>query len=384
MAQASAAALPAGSTERQGERLAALDAFRGAIMALMVLVNNPGSGRDVYPPLNHAEWHGWTITDVVFPSFLWIVGVAMTLSLARRVAAGVPRDRLFAQVVRRAAILYVLGLVSYLFPRFDFSTMRVMGVLQRIAICYLIAAAIYLTAGVRGQLLCIAALLAAYWLIMRFAPVPGYGSGHLDVERNFAHYVDRIVLGVHNYAPTRTWDPEGIVSTLPAIATTLLGIMAGHLLGLRKPLAERTTWLFLAGNLLIALGLICDTWLPINKKLWTSSFALFMGGLDFVMFAMFLWVVDGLGYRRGVKPLGILGRNAITIYLISELLDATLGSIRWTSAAGRISLHGWLYQHLFAPLASPVNASLLWAIAYTMCMWAIAYAMYRRNWFLRV
>jgi len=356
-------------------RLTSLDVFRGATIALMVIVNTPGDGRHAYGPLNHADWNGWTITDVVFPSFLWIVGLAMTLSLAKRVAAGVPRSRLFVQVLRRAAILYVFGLVLYGFPYYDLHTLRLLGVLQRIAICYTIATAIYLTTSLRGQIAWIVGLLTSYWLIMMLVPVPGYGAGNLDVERNIAHYVDRIVLGSHNYAHTRTWDPEGIISTLPAIATALFGIMAGHILRPRRELAERTTWLFLTGNILIALGLICNVWLPINKKLWTSSFSLFMAGLDFVIFAGCLWLIDGRGYRRLVKPLAIMGMNAIAVYMASELVEEVLSWLNW---------RGWIYQTIFAPLASPYNSSLLYALTYTLLMYGIAYFLYRRGWFLRV
>jgi predicted acyltransferase len=364
-------------------RLVSLDAFRGATMALMVLVNTPGDGNHVYAPLEHSEWNGWTPTDVVFPSFLWIVGVAITLSLARRLEAGVSRGRLLARASRRALILYVLGLVVYAWPAFDLSTQRLLGVLQRIAICYLIAVAICLTTGVRGQLICIGSLLAGYWLMMTLIPVPGYGPGHLDVDGNLAHYVDRVVLGAHNYRWTKTWDPEGIVSTLPAIASTLLGVMAGRLLRLRRTLAERTTWLFIAGSLLLAAGLVCNIWLPINKKLWTTSFTLFMAGLDFQIFAIFLWLVDGMGYKRVVKPLVILGMNAIAVYMASELFDEALSAVHWASGGQAITLREWIYNSLFAPLASPVNASLLFAIAYTLLMYLLAYGLYRRGWFWR-
>jgi len=353
-------------------------------MALMVLVNTPGDGSHVYPPLKHAVWHGWTPTDVVFPSFLWIVGVAMTLSLTRALEAGVSRAKLFARVVRRAAILYVLGVLIYVYPGFSLSTQRILGVLQRIAICYLIAAAIYLTTRLRGQIAWIAGLLIGYWLMMTLIPVPGYGPGRLDVEGNLAHYVDRMVLGSHNYLPTKTWDPEGIVSTLPAIATVLFGILAGHIIRLTRPLAEKCAWLFTAGNLLIATGLIANIWLPINKNLWTSSFSIFMAGLDFVIFAIFLWLIDGQGYTRPAKPLAIMGMNAIVVYLASEFLDEAFGWIRWTADGRTTSLHAWLMRTLFTPLASPVNASLLYAIAYTLLMFALAYGMYRRRWFVRV
>jgi predicted acyltransferase len=358
------------------ERLVSLDAFRGAIIALMVIVNTPGDSSHTYAPLKHAEWHGWTPTDVVFPSFLWIVGVALTLSLAKRVAAGVPRSRLFLQVLRRAAILYALGLFLYGFPWFDLSTLRVLGVLQRIAICYTIAAAIYLTTSIRGQIVWIAGLLASYWMLMTLVPVPGYGAARLDVEGNFAHYVDRIVLGSHNYIETKTWDPEGIVSTLPAIATALFGVMAGQILRLRRELAERTTWLFLAGTLLLAAGLVADHWMPINKKLWTSSFALFMAGLDFLALATSVWLVDGLGWRRPVRPFVVLGMNAIAVYMASELIEGTLSTFH---------AHGPLYSAVFAPLPlSPYNTSLLYALALLALMFAIAYAMNRKGWILRV
>lgn len=356
------------------ERLISLDAFRGLTIALMVLVNDAG-GPLSYGVLNHAEWHGWTLTDTVFPSFLWIVGVAMTLALSRRSDAGVSRGHLLLQALRRATILFALGLLVYAFPHFDLSTQRLLGVLQRIAICYLAATAIWLTASIRAQIVWIIGLLTSYWLLMVYAPVPGVGSGFLDVERNFAHYIDSILLGVHNYQGTKTWDPEGVVSTLPAIATALLGVMAAHILRLKKTLAERTAWLFLTGNLLIAAGLICDVWLPINKKLWTSSFTLFMAGLDFAVFAICVWCIDYLGWKRIARPFVILGSNAIAIYMVSELLAETLHMLHW---------HEWLYAHVFLAVASPVDASLLFALSYMLLMFAVAWGLYRKGWFLRV
>jgi predicted acyltransferase len=360
--------------EFPSKRLISLDAFRGATLALMVLVNDPGDGAFSYGPLQHSEWNGWTITDLVFPSFLWIVGVAMTLSLGGRLAAGVPRATLLLQAARRALIIYVLGLIVYAWP-LDFATQRLLGVLQRIAICYLIAAVIYLYCGVRGQLLWLVGLLIVYWLLIMLVPVPGFGAGRLDTEGNLAHYIDRIVLGAHNYHRTKTWDPEGLLSTLPAIATALLGVMAGHMIRWQRHLTERVTWMFVTGNALIALGMICDIWLPINKKLWTSSFSLFVGGLDFVLLAMFIWLVDHLGYQRYVRPFVIMGMNSIAVYMASELGAELLGATGWQQS---------IYNAVFAPIASPVNASLLYAVAYVLCMYAIAYVMYRKKWFWRV
>jgi len=362
-------------------RLLSLDAFRGATIALMVLVNTPG-GPSSYGPLNHSAWNGWTITDTVFPAFLWIVGVAITLSLGKRIAAGVPKSRLFLQVLRRAGVIFGLGVIVYAAPDFNLSTQRLLGVLQRIAICYLIASAIYLTTRWRTQVVWIIGLLVSYWLIMMLVPVPGYGAGDLATGHNIANYVDRVVLGAHNYAGTKDWDPEGLISTLPSIATVLLGIMAGHILKLKRDLSERTTWLYLAGSMLIAAGLICNTWLPINKKLWTSSFSLFMGGMDFIVFAGFVWLIDGRGYQRYVRPLVIMGMNAIAVYLASELLEEMLSLIHVAGPASP-SVHEWIYQTLFAPLASPRNASLAYAICYVLLMYGIAYGMYKKSWFVK-
>jgi predicted acyltransferase len=355
-------------------RLLSLDAFRGLTMLFMVLVNNAG-GPQSYAPLRHAAWNGWTPTDVVFPSFLWIAGVAITLALGRRLEAGEAPGKLLKIIFRRAVIIYVLGLLVYAFPNFSLSHQRLLGVLQRIAICYLAASVIYLYSSVRAQIIWIVSLFTVYWLLMAFVNVPGYGPGNLSVEGNFAHYVDHIVLGAHNYAGTKTWDPEGIVSTLPAIGTALLGVMAGHLLRLPIPLALRRNRLLIAGGFLIALGLVWNLKLPINKKLWTDSFATFMAGLDFVLLAGFIWLVDERGVRKWVRPLTITGMNAIAVYLASEFLSEFLDAT---------PLHADIYNSLFAPFGSPMNASLFWALSFTLLMYLFAWLLYKRGWFLRI
>jgi predicted acyltransferase len=210
---------------------------------------------------------------------------------------------------------------------------------------------------------------------MTFAPVPGYGAGRLDIPGNFAHYVDHLVLGTHNYAETKDWDPEGLVSTLPAIATTLLGVLAGYLLQARRSLRQRALRLCLGGCGLLAAGLIVNIWMPINKKIWTDSFCLFMAGLDFTVYAVFVWLVDGHGWRAAVKPFAILGMNAIAIYMISEFAAELLSALHWK---------GPIYRTIFVPLASPPNASLLFSLAFVASMWVIAFVMYRQRWFVRV
>lgn len=358
--------------ERQ--RFVSLDAFRGATMALMVLVNNAGDGRNSYAPLGHAEWNGWTPTDVVFPSFLWIAGVALTLALDRRLAEGVQKMELFRQALKRSVILFGLGLLVYAAPQFDLSTQRLLGVLQRIAICYLAAVAINLTSKWRAQIVWCIGLMGVYWALMVLVPVPGLGAGRLDVEGNLAHYVDWHVLGAHNYRGTKTWDPEGIVSTLPSIATALMGALCGRLLLWDKPLATRLLRMFSIGVLLLVVGQVCDIWLPINKKLWTSSFALFMAGLDFVLLAGFIWLVDVLGVKKPVKPLVIMGLNPIAVYMASEALAELLDYT---------GLHKPIYTAVFVPLASPANASLLWALTFTGLMFGVAWLLWRKKIILR-
>jgi len=205
--------------------------------------------------------------------------------------------------------------------------------------------------------------------------VPGYGPGRLDVEGNLAHYIDRIVLGRHNFGVTGTWDPEGILSTIPAIATTLLGVLGGHILCLRRRLPQRAALLFLTGILLLAAALVCETRMPINKQIWTDSFSLSMAGLDFAVLAVLAWTIDGLGWAAVWKPLAVFGRNALAVYFASELLAQILDTL---------SLHAWLYRTWFAPLASPPRASLLYSITFALLMYTVAHVMYRRAWFLRV
>jgi predicted acyltransferase len=341
-------------------------------MAAMVLVNNAG-GPDAYAPLHHAAWSGWTFTDTIFPSFLWIVGVALTLAFSRRCAAGAGRTDLLLHALRRAAILYAIGLFIYLYPHFNFSTMRVFGVLQRIAICYFVAAAVYLFTGVRGQIVCVFAVLAAYWLLMMLYPVPGYGAGRLDMAGNFEHYVDRMVLGRHNYNG-RSWDPEGIVSTLPAIATALFGVLAGGILRARRTLAENAAAVLSFGVLLLSAGTVLNTWMPINKQLWTPTFAVFMAGLSTLGFGVCLWACDVRGYGGWwTRPLVIFGRNAIAVYVFSELLDPTLELTHATR-----SIMSALYRFL-----SPANACLAYASANVLACYVLAWYLHRRGWLIR-
>ncbi|MEI6105469.1 MAG: DUF5009 domain-containing protein [Opitutae bacterium] len=375
-------------------RLTSLDAFRGATIAAMLLVNNPGSWGDVHAPLRHAPWHGWTFTDLIFPSFLWIVGAAMTFSFAQRGAAGADRRQLMAHVWRRAAIIFALGLLLAAFPfgllpshPFSLGTLRLPGVLQRIALCYLAASAIFLRTSWRGQLAWVAGLLAAYWAMLLLIPVPGYGAGNLGVAGNLPGWIDSHLLAGHTWsgAPAPGFDPEGILSTLPAIASTLLGALAGHLLRQAEPGSVKAGKLGALGLGLLLVGLVMDRWLPINKNLWTSSFTVFMAGWSSVLCAVCYWLIDVRGYRKWAAPFVMYGMNAIVIYVLAGLIARLLGLIRWAGAEGKaVNLKDWIYQGVFLPLASPVNASLLFALAFVLLHLLIAWLMWRRRWFVRI
>ncbi len=369
----------------RGARLLSLDVFRGATIAAMLLVNNPGTWSALYAPLRHAEWHGWTFTDTIFPFFLWIVGVSMTLSFARRLGRGDGRAALLLHVCRRSAILFLLGIFLAGFPRFDFSTIRIPGVLQRIAVCYLCAAVIYLFSRLRGQLLWTAGLLGIYWVLMKLVPVPGYGAGVLEKIGNFAQYIDSIMLSGHMWSQSKVWDPEGIVSTIPAIATTLLGVLTGRILQARVAPAEKTAWIFIAGNTLMLAGAVMSLWLPVNKSLWTSSYAVLMAGLAANCFAFCYWVIDVKGWRRWTQPLVAYGMNAILIFVLAGLLAKTTILIKLTGADGKpVSLARVVFETAYLPLASPVNASLLYALTYVALFWGFGSLLYRRGWFVKI
>lgn len=364
--------------------MVSLDAFRGGTIAAMIMVNNAGDWNNVHPQLLHAKWHGWTFTDLVFPFFLWIVGVSITLSFAKRVQRGDDRGKLLLHVVRRSALIFLLGLFLNGFPYYNLATLRIPGVLQRIAVCYLAAATIFLFTRWRAQVAWTGGLLAAYWVLMKVVPVPGYGAGVLEIQGNFAQYIDGLFLSGHMYSATKTWDPEGIVSTLPSIATVLFGILTGRLLQTRRTPHEKSAWLFFSGNLLVFTGMMLSTWMPINKMLWTSSYSVFMAGLASIVFACCYWLIDVLGWKRGARPFVIYGMNAIVVYVLSGLIARMLGIIKWAGPDGTaVTLKAAIYA-LLTPFASPQNASLMFALANVLLLYGVAYVMYRRSWFVRL
>lgn len=366
-------------------RLMSLDLFRGATIAAMILVNNPGEDAKSYWPLRHAEWNGWTPTDLIFPFFLFIVGVSMAYSFSSRLRRGETKTKLLQHVLWRGGVLFLLGLFLNGFPNhYSFSSWRVYGVLQRIAVCYVVSAILALWWKRRGWIVATLACLIGYWILMRYVPVPGFGvPTHqiplLDPDRNLAAWLDRKLLAGHLYEGTR--DPEGIISTIPAIATCLLGLLTGDWLRSSRSALKKVVGMILFGVLGVITGEMFNLWFPINKKLWTSSYVLFGAGMALLCLALCYWVLDIEQWRgRWTKFFLIFGLNPIAAYVFAEMISHTLDSFH----RGAGDWQEFLYLKLFEPLASPPNASLFYAIAFVLVCWAVMLLLYRKGVFLKV
>ena len=346
----------------------------------MVLVNNPGTWRAVYGPLEHAEWNGWTPTDLIFPFFLFIVGVAIPLALGRRLEEGAVRNRLLLRILRRSAIIFALGLVLHTISNPDPATVRIPGVLQRIAVCYLVAAMLFVTTGWRTQAVVIAAALFGYWAAMTLVPVPGFGAGNLGKEGNLAAWLDRAVLGRHIWRIGRVYDPEGILSTVPAIATTLLGVLAGTWMRRVAQPLRIACGFALWGVVAAALGLLWGRWFPINKSLWTSSYVVFTAGTALLMLALCYWLIEIRDIRWWTPPFAMLGVNALAVFFLSTLLAIALARIHVTVGDGRLrTLQPVLFETLFLPWAPAVLASLAWALSNVLLWLLVTWSLARRG-----
>jgi predicted acyltransferase len=366
----------------ESQRLDSLDVFRGLSIAAMILVSTPGTWTAVYTPLDHVLWNGWTFTDLVFPFLLFAMGAAVPFALARR--RGTPQ-RIGRHIVRRAVILFALGLLLNAIEAatpVQWATFRIPGVLQRIALVFLAVAWLTEQASLRTQIAVVAAALMTYWAALTLIPVPGAGAGVLTPEGNLASYIDRALLGRHLL--NRYSDPEGLLSTLPAIATAMFGVFAGDWLKERHRPHDSAA-LFAAGLAATLAGLAWGRLFPINKNLWTSSFALFSGGLAAQTLALCHWLVDVQGWRAWSRPLAAFGRNPLLAYFLSVGFDSLLSRVRVT---GDGSLKGMVYRSTFAPALRPCcgaeAASLAYAIVYVMLWGVILGEMYRRRIFVRI
>ncbi len=367
-------------------RLLSLDVFRGMTIAGMILVNNPGTWDAIHAPLEHAEWSGWTPTDLIFPFFLFISGISIPLAFGKRLEES-SKGKIYLKILRRAAVIFLLGLFIAAFPYFDFSTLRIPGVLQRIAVCYLLASIVFLNTNWKQQTVIGIALLIIYWILMTTIAVPGCELTTMeDKECNPAAYLDRIVFGVnHIWSLGKVYDPEGLLSTIPAISTALAGVLTGTWLKSNRSDAEKTNGLYFFGTVLIVIGWIWNFFFPINKALWTSSYVVFTAGFALCFLGFCYWLVDIKGFQKWTKPFVIFGTNALALYVGAELTAKILDIIQITDANGElISLQGWLFETIFAPLAEPVNASLLYALGYVLIWLFIMWILWRRKIFIKI
>ena len=357
------------------KRLLSLDFFRGLTIAGMIIVNDPGSWSHVYAPLRHAEWHGATPTDLVFPFFLFIVGVSISLSLSKRKGS----SNLYVKIFKRSAIIFLLGIFLALFPKFDFENLRIVGVLQRIALVYLVCAILYLNTSHSTQLKTGIGLLVIYWITMAFIPFNGNLAGTLDPGNNFAAWIDSFIVPGRLYQ--ETWDPEGFYSTLPAIVTGISGMLCGKIiLDNSNSLKDKIIKLFYWGAIILIIGSFWDYIFPINKHIWTSSYVLYSSGLAMIILAMSMWIIDEKKYTNNIKFGLVFGSNAITAYVLHGIV--------WRLFQFPV-INGVGFQKFWMDTGTSIGlpakfVSFDWAIFYTLVIYFIVYQLYKRKIFIKV
>ncbi len=376
-------------------RLKSLDVFRGIAIASMILVNNPGSWKQVYPVLEHAEWHGCTPTDLVFPFFLFIVGCAMSFSLSKYTETTTKIEtNIYWRIARRAAILFILGLLLNTSsialdvllnsaPLENFSKIRIMGVLQRIGLAYLISAIAILNLSPRNQKLLAIALLIGYWSALTVFAVGGYSTSALTPEGNFGGYVDRIILGSQHLYKGGPFDPEGLFSTLPAVVTVLTGYFTGQWLRVQQIKTRTSINLAICGLCCVVIGHLWGFIFPINKQLWTSSYVVFTAGWALLLLAVCYETIEVRGWKWG-RPFEIMGLNAIFVFVASGIVARILLKTHIGSGKSAPSTYTWIYENWFLPWAGPLNGSLAFAVTAVLFWWLILYGMYRRGWEIKI
>jgi predicted acyltransferase len=392
------------------ERLVSLDVFRGITIAGMLLVNDPGTWSAIFPPLEHAAWDGWTPTDLIFPFFLFIVGITTYLSMSARRARGDDNSALVKQILRRGIIIYLLGFAMAMFPFYQWGTIdslpnatawgriifriehvRILGVLPRIAIVYICAGLLTLKTTLKQQVIIIGTLLLGYWFAMTLIPVPGeHEIGALLLhtkDRNLAAYLDRLILGTnHTWIGSVTFDPEGPMSTIPAIATAMLGVIAGRWIALReKSLLERISGLFAAGSIAMVIGLMWNWSFPINKNLWTSSYVMFTAGMACIALATVMWIVDYCNVKWWTKPFVVFGVNPIVAFVGSGVMARLIYTLWHVNYDGKsTAVQDAFYQAVFLPWLPPRVASLAFAITFVLLWYGILLILYRKKIILKV
>ncbi|MEM8527209.1 MAG: heparan-alpha-glucosaminide N-acetyltransferase domain-containing protein [Bacteroidota bacterium] len=368
------------------QRLLSLDVFRGLTIAGMILVNNPGDWGNVYAPLLHADWHGCTPTDLVFPFFLFIVGISIALALSKRKERGDEHKAILFKILKRTLIIFGIGLFLNGFPLFNFETIRIPGVLQRIALVYGISATLFLKTNWKTQAWVGIGLLFLYWGLMTLIPTPDGYAPNLDAETNLGAWLDRTLLGGHLWSQSKVWDPEGLLSTIPAISTGISGILTGLWIRSQQENYRKLVGLFGFGVILVFLGLTWDLAFPINKKIWTSSYVLYTSGIALLTLALIYWLVDVLNYKKWTTPFVIYGTNALFVFVLSGLVAKSLYYIKWQNESGdTITLGSWIYQTFFTSVfANPMNASLAYAIFNVLFFLGLSWILYWKRIFIKV
>lgn len=366
-------------------RLRSLDVFRGLTIAFMILVNNPGNWNHVYGPLLHADWHGCTPTDLVFPFFVFIVGVSIPYAFGKRMDQGQNKSSIYKKIIRRVLIIFGIGLFLNAFPLFDFGTLRIPGVLQRIALAYGFAALIFLNTNWKGQMYLGIGFLLLYWILMAVVPVPDTGVASLDPETNLGAWIDRTLMPGHLWSQSRVWDPEGLLSTLPAVVSAMSGALTGLWLRTNNEDYKKVVGLLGIGAILIFIALAWDLFFPINKKIWTSSYVLYTSGIALLVLGILYWLVDILNYKKGIQPFVHFGMNALIIYTLSSVIADIFFYVKWSAADGtHMNIKTWIHQTFFMSWLSPKAASLGYALFNVLLLYLIAWWMYTRKIFIKV
>jgi predicted acyltransferase len=370
-------------------RLLSVDVYRGLMVAGMILVDNPGFDDRAYGPIRHAEWNGWTPADLIFPSFLFLVGVSLVFAFSARLQRGESRRAILVHSLRRTAILIIIGLVVNAFPTFHLSDWRFEGVLQRIALCYLCAGVVFLYGGWRAQVATALACLLGYWALLRLVPVPGYGLPGRDVplmdpDGNIVAWLDRTLFAGHLYDKTR--DPEGMLSTIPAVATCLAGVFTGRFLQTRREPRVRASRMAVAGALCVVLGQLWGVVFPINKHLWTSSFVVFTAGVALLALAGFTWVIEVKRWQSAwTMPFLVLGMNPIAGFVGDALIYGPGYSVELAGQNGeKVPLHEVLSDRLVGAGLSDGLASLVYSVLAVAFVWGLLLILWRRRVFLKV
>ncbi len=393
-----------GSTHESAPwRLLSLDVLRGLTIAFMIMVNNPG-GEGAWTEMRHADWNGFTATDLVFPTFLFVVGASIVFSIQARLNRGDSRAKLARHALLRAAVLFLLGIVVNGFPYFHLDHLRIYGVLQRIAICYLAVSLFYLwDRRVWTKAALLVCLLIGYWILVRWVPVPGAGvPGRdiplLDKNQNIVAWLDRQLMPGHLYEDFATHnlrDPEGLLSNIPAVGTTLIGLLAALWLSGKRETKTKILGLAVGASVCLASGYLWSIWFPLNKKMWTSSYVLVAAGWSLLLFTIVYWLIEQCGWgksgsvksgarKRILWPWLVFGSNAIVAYIISELLGTAISLVRFTSDGHRDDALSFVYMHVFYPIGDPGWRALAFSISYTAVCFLPVWALYRRKVFVKV